>query len=227
MDMERARVIADLMAEELSELLLRECFPLRALKKDQVKTATTVVVDTTFSVLVQKSALSDESVAAVLLREKFQDAVEQTLVPIDRSFLHHLGKRAVDHGDFASTGELKTLAVEGGTVLFSRQAWESLSNEPTFQEMWMPVVAHQKVLEGDLGVAAGMRIVTDGFRFETLQVMPPGEFYILDTPENLGDVSFGTVDVVVDETADDFKFKFSFSLSFNLKPGAKVRNLEV
>jgi len=41
-------------------------------------------------------------------------------------------------------------------------------------------------MEGVLGSFYGVTLLTDGFRFETLQVLNPGEVYFLGTPKALG-----------------------------------------
>jgi hypothetical protein len=41
-------------------------------------------------------------------------------------------------------------------------------------------------MEGVLGSFFGVTLMTDGFRYETLQVLKPGEVYFLGTPKALG-----------------------------------------
>ena len=48
---------------------------------------------------------------------------------------------------------------------------------------------HEIVMNGYLGNILGTQIHTDGFRYETLKVLEPGECYFLGAPANLGAIT--------------------------------------
>jgi hypothetical protein len=41
-------------------------------------------------------------------------------------------------------------------------------------------------MEGRLGSLLGLKLITDGFRYQTLKVLEPGEIFVLGTPVALG-----------------------------------------
>jgi hypothetical protein len=48
---------------------------------------------------------------------------------------------------------------------------------------------HEIVVEGSLGTILGVQLRTDGFRYETLQVLSPGEVFFLGAPQTLGGIT--------------------------------------
>lgn len=48
---------------------------------------------------------------------------------------------------------------------------------------------HELILEGRLGSVMGMEIITDGFRYPTLQVLNAGECFITASPITLGTIT--------------------------------------
>jgi hypothetical protein len=51
-----------------------------------------------------------------------------------------------------------------------------------------PVSKHQIVLEGSIATIQGVNLVTDAFRYETLQVLNPGEVFFFGAPQTLGGI---------------------------------------
>lgn len=45
---------------------------------------------------------------------------------------------------------------------------------------------HELIFEGKLGSLLGMNIMTDGYRYETLSVLQPGEVYVFGPPITVG-----------------------------------------
>jgi len=60
------------------------------------------------------------------------------------------------------------------------------TSDTEFASYYDPVSKHQIIMEGVLGSFYGVTLLTDGFRFDTLQVLNPGEVYFLGTPKALG-----------------------------------------
>lgn len=72
------------------------------------------------------------------------------------------------------------------TCLLAQDFWNDIVGNSEFQSMLDPVSKHDLVLNGELGVLLGMRIVTDGYRAPELQVLNPGEIYVVGAAANHG-----------------------------------------
>jgi hypothetical protein len=133
-----------------------------------------------------------------LLDEKFQDGLEATMVRQDR-----IAKALFDstRGSFNSpiafpnftpqvASQLRTQVASNGIpvvhMLFAFDIWDDLISDPIFAGYWDPVHKYQLILEGKLGSLFNMKMITDGFRYQTLRVLNPGEVYVLGTPVSLG-----------------------------------------
>jgi len=71
-------------------------------------------------------------------------------------------------------------------ALISVDLWDDILADTEFASYYDPVSKHQIIMEGVLGSFYGVTLLTDGFRYETLQVLNPGEVYFLGTPKALG-----------------------------------------
>lgn len=71
-------------------------------------------------------------------------------------------------------------------ALISVDLWNDILTDTEFANYFDPVSKHQVILEGVLGSFYGIEFLTDGFRYETLQVLNPGEVYLLGTQKALG-----------------------------------------
>ncbi len=225
--MDRAKVIAEIMAEELQEVLWAECFPFRTLKTTQTKPSTgkTIEAVTIFTKdeFAELRVFADGKATKAVLDDKFRDALEQLMVPPERDFIKAIeGAFAPKSGTFIDVVDKH--AIDGGTLLLSGSAWEEVTRFHTaaLNSRWRPSDRPEEVLNGALGTIQGMRLVTDGFRFATLQTLQPASFYALDTPEALGEVYCGPVSVVLDETATGFAFKFAIDFAFTVNNAAKT-----
>lgn len=64
--------------------------------------------------------------------------------------------------------------------------WDDILADTEFAAYYDPVSKHQIIMEGTLGSFYGVTLLTDGFRYDTLQVLNPGEVYFLGTEKALG-----------------------------------------
>lgn len=71
-------------------------------------------------------------------------------------------------------------------ALISVDLWDDILADSEFASYYDPVSKHQIIMEGVLGSFYGVQLMTDGFRYETLQVLNPGEVYFFGTPKALG-----------------------------------------
>ena len=132
------------------------------------------------------------------LDEKFQDALEAIMVRQDRILRSLLLATAgvfnapVSFATFTPQvlSALRTQILANGLpaahLLFSFDIWDDMIADPAFTAWWEPVHKYQLIMEGRLGSLLNMRLMTDGFRYETLRVLQPGEIFVLATPVALG-----------------------------------------
>jgi hypothetical protein len=71
-------------------------------------------------------------------------------------------------------------------ALIAIDLYNDILTDDHFASYYDPVSKHQLIMEGVLGNFFGVTLMTDGFRYETLQVLNPGEVYFLGTPKALG-----------------------------------------
>jgi len=132
------------------------------------------------------------------LDEKFQDALEAVMVRQDRILRSLLLATAgvfnapVSFATFTPQvlTALRTQVLSNGIpaahLLFSFDIWDDMIADPSFTTWWEPVHKYQLIMEGKLGALLDMNLITDGFRYDTLQVLQPGEVFALGTPIALG-----------------------------------------
>lgn len=133
-----------------------------------------------------------------LLDQKFQDALEAIMVRQDRILRSLLLATAgvfnasIAFPTFAPTTltALRTQVASNGIpaahMLFSFDIWDDMIADPSFNTWWEPVHKYQLIMEGRLGSILNMKLITDGFRYDTLRVLQPGEVFVLGTPIALG-----------------------------------------
>ena len=132
------------------------------------------------------------------LDEKFQDALEAIMVRQDRIlrslFLSTAGvfNAPVSFATFnpQTLTALRTQVASNGIpaahMLFSFDIWDDMIADTAFTSWWEPVHKYQLIMEGRLGSLLNMKLITDGFRYQTLKVLEPGEVFVLGTPVALG-----------------------------------------
>jgi len=139
-----------------------------------------------------------EQSSADLLDEKFQDGLEVTMVREDR-ILKALFDRSITafndivfYTTFNPTvfttirTQVSRWGTPAATMLLAWDVWDDIIADPDFVSWWDPVTQHELVLEGHLGRLLGVELVTDGLRYPTLQVLQPGEIYMVGTPITVG-----------------------------------------
>ena len=132
------------------------------------------------------------------LDEKFQDALEAIMVRQDRILRNLMLATAgsfnapISFANFTPQvlTALRTQVMSSGNraahMLLSFDIWDDIIADPSFNTWWEPVHKYQLIMEGQLGSILGMDLITDGFRYETLKVLEPGEVFVTGTPVTLG-----------------------------------------
>lgn len=132
------------------------------------------------------------------LDEKFQDALEAIMVRQDRILRSLLLATAgvfnapISFATFtpqvltALRTQVASNGIPAAHLLFSFDIWDDMIADPSFTSWWEPVHKYQLIMEGKLGSLLNMKLITDGFRYQTLRVLEPGEVFALGTPITLG-----------------------------------------
>ncbi len=151
-----------------------------------------------------------------LLDEKYQDMLEAVAVREDRLFKFMLDLAAPTFNNLTSfvtftPGTMATLMNQVGgwnlptaTMLVAYDLLTDMRADPDWTAWYDPVSKHQLVLEGYLGNLLGVEILIDGFRYENLRVLSPGEVYMMTTPVALG--TFTQRDQLKSQAIDRYAF---------------------
>lgn len=135
---------------------------------------------------------------AQLLEEKYQDALEATMVREDRmlKFLFDQAAQAPNDvlvfADFSPSTftALRRQIWEYGIavphMLAAIDVMDDLFHNDEWQGWYSPIEKHELFLEGRLGKLGDVEILTDGLRYDTLRVLNQGEVYFLGAPQALG-----------------------------------------
>lgn len=133
-----------------------------------------------------------------LLDQKFQDALEAIMVRQDRILRSAMLATAgvfnapISFSTFTPQvlTALRTQVASNGLpaahMLFSFDIWDDMIADPSFTAWWEPVHKYQLIMDGKLGSLLNMKLITDGFRYDTLRVLQPGEIFVTATPVALG-----------------------------------------
>lgn len=133
-----------------------------------------------------------------LLDQKFQDALEAVMVRQDRILRSLLLSTAgvfnapVGFATFtpqtmtALRTQVQSNGIPAAHMLFSFDIWDDIIADPSFTSWWEPVHKYQLIMEGKLGSLLNMKLITDGFRYDNLRVLQPGEVFVTGTPIALG-----------------------------------------
>lgn len=136
-----------------------------------------------------------------LLEDKYQDGLEQTLVAEDRMWLALARQAAPAYNDEILFNtftpviftQMRTLIAQWGipvtTAIISFDIWNDIIADNEFSTWFDPATKHEIVLEGSLGAIQGVNIITDGYRYDTLKVLSPGEVYFCGAPQTLGAIT--------------------------------------
>ena len=133
-----------------------------------------------------------------LLEHKYNDGLEQILREEDKRTKSLLDAAAVGYNDLvffnaftpsvfqSMRTQIARWTIPVANALISVDLWNDILADTEFASYYDPVSKHQLIMEGVLGSFFGVTLMTDGFRYETLQVLNPGEVYFLGTPKALG-----------------------------------------
>jgi len=142
-----------------------------------------------------------EQASGDLLDDKFQDGLEQMQRQQDLVW-----KRLVDASNsvyndsflfntftptvYASMqNQVMRWGIPVHMAIISFDIWPDIIADTEFSTWFDPVSKHEIVSNGYLGNILGTQIHTDGFRYDTLKVLEPGEVYFLGAPANLGAIT--------------------------------------
>lgn len=142
-----------------------------------------------------------EQASSDLLDEKFQDGLEAILRREDLITRALMNRAATTFNDLVlfttfNPSVLTTLRTQvnrwgtpAATMVIAYDIWDDIIADADFVAWWDQVHKHELILEGRLGSMLGMEIITDGYRYETLQVLQPGEVYVTASPVTLGTIT--------------------------------------
>lgn len=145
--------------------------------------------------------LEIEQASGDLLDDKYQDGLEQIMVQEDKIFKRLMDVAAPTSNDlfffntFTPTvfSSMRTQVARWGIpvakAIIAFDLWNDIIADTEFSTWFDPVSKHDIVLEGSLGSILGVELITDAFRYETLQVLNPGECYFLGVPQTLGGIT--------------------------------------
>lgn len=133
-----------------------------------------------------------------LLEHKYNDGLEQILRQEDLRTKALFDAAAPSYNDLvffnaftpavfqSMRTQISRWTIPVAHALISVDLWNDILADTEFAAYYDPVSKHQLIQEGVLGSFFGVTLMTDGFRYETLQVLGPGQVYFLGTPKALG-----------------------------------------
>lgn len=135
---------------------------------------------------------------AQIIEEKYNDALEATMVRDDNITKFLLDQAAPTENDVIAfnaftpqvfvtlRNQIWQWSLPVPHCLMSVDLWDDLFADADWARWYSPIEKHELAVEGKLGRLGDIEIVTDGFRYDTLQVLQPGEVYFLSSPATLG-----------------------------------------
>lgn len=135
---------------------------------------------------------------SAIIEEKYNDALEATMVRDDNVTKFLLDQAAPTSNDVIAFNaftpnvfaELRDQVWQHSLpvphALMSRDLWVDLFADSDWKSWYSPIEKHELAVEGKLGKLADVEIITDGFQYDTLKVLDPGEVYFLSAPATLG-----------------------------------------
>jgi hypothetical protein len=137
-----------------------------------------------------------------LLDDRYNDGLEQLLVAEDRALINLFNSAASIYNPLflypsltPTVWQAMKIAVEeyGNTpvtnAVLSYDQWSDITTDPEFVSWYSELEKHEVAIDGTLGKIAGVEIITDGFRLAKLQVLQPGQLYMVAAPQALGVVA--------------------------------------
>jgi hypothetical protein len=135
---------------------------------------------------------------AQIIEEKYNDALEATMVRDDNITKFLLDQAAPSANDVIAFGaftpnvfvslrnQIWQWSLPVPHALIAIDLWDDLFADNDWSRWYSPIEKHELAVEGKLGRLADIELITDGFRYDTLQVLQPGEIYMLSAPQTLG-----------------------------------------
>ncbi len=142
-----------------------------------------------------------EQASGDLLDDKYQDGLEQILRQQDLVWKRLVDASATVYNDqflfntftptvFASMqNQIMRWGIPVHMAIIAFDIWPDITADTEFSTWFDPVSKHEIVMNGYLGNILGTQIHTDGFRYDTLQVLQQGEVYFVGAPANLGAIT--------------------------------------
>jgi hypothetical protein len=150
-----------------------------------------------------KISISNKDLAQVgpeLMDEKFQDGLVAIWTTEDRLTRQmYLNSQGVYNTPFGFTSftpavlaamknQVDSWGLAATTLLISFDIWNDIVSNSDWQQFFSPLEKHDLALEGRLGRLMGMEIITDGYLYDNLRVLQPGEVFVLAAPSTVGKV---------------------------------------
>lgn len=134
------------------------------------------------------------------LQDRYDDSLQAFIVGEDRALKTMLDvvvgtqiPLQIFTGAFAPDDllNMQSLMISNGvtprTVVMHINYWRyMLGNSGSFSSWFDPATKYQLIQTGQLGNMLGFNFITDGYRQPNMQVLQPGEIYMLAAPEYLG-----------------------------------------
>jgi len=135
---------------------------------------------------------------AQIIEEKYNDGLEATMVRDDNITKFLLDQAAPADNDVIAfnaftpqvfvtlRNQIWQWSLPAPHALMAVDLWDDLFADADWAQWYSPIEKHELAVEGKLGRLADIELITDGFRYDTLQVLDPGEVYFLSSPATLG-----------------------------------------
>ena len=135
---------------------------------------------------------------AQIIEEKYNDALEATMVRDDNITKFLLDQAAPTDNDVIAfnaftpqvfvtlRNQIWQWSLPVPHALMAIDLWDDLFADADWARWYSPIEKHELAVEGKLGRLGDIELITDGFRYDTLQVLQPGEVYFLSSPATLG-----------------------------------------
>ncbi len=133
-----------------------------------------------------------------LLDKKYKTMLQAFGVTEDRMLKHVMDLAAPSFNNLVGfsaftpsvIGELRQNVGSWGltptTMLISYDLLNDMWSDPDWTSWYDQGMKHQLALEGFLETIGGLQIVVDGFRYENIKVLEPGEVYMMASPATFG-----------------------------------------
>lgn len=132
------------------------------------------------------------------LERKFNAALAATLVREDNVTRFLLDQASTIDNDLISFGaftptvwgtlrdQIWRWSLQPPHALMSIDLQRDIFSDADWHEFYSPVEKHVLFQEGKFGSLAGVEVFSDGYRYDLLRVLEPGEVYMLAAPATLG-----------------------------------------